>query len=185
MSTDNTTQPPQKPGILREILSWVFVLVIAAAIALFIRNVVIVNAVVPTGSMLNTIPEHSRLVAFRLSYTFSDPSRGDVVVFRFPDDESVLHVKRIIGLPEETVNIIGGLVYIDNATEPLDEWYLMETPIPQNMTFEVPAGHFFVMGDNRNFSLDSRSWQTTSYLPQENILGRAIFRYWPRVGLIR
>lgn len=81
-----------------ELVSWIKTIVLAVAIALFINFVIIVNATVPTGSMENTIMAGDRVIASRLSYTFSDPERGDVVIFKYPDDEDVLYVKRIIGL---------------------------------------------------------------------------------------
>ena len=175
---------PRGEKIKKEIFSWVRVLLFAALAALIINNVLIVNAAVPTGSMRDTIAVQSRLVAFRLSYMFSEPQRLDVVVFRFPDDESELHVKRIIGMPGDRVDIIGGQVFINQSTEPLYEWYLPEPPRDQNLTFNVPPDSFFVMGDNRNYSLDSRGWHNT-FLPRENILGRAAFTYFPSIGIIR
>ncbi|MDR2182678.1 MAG: signal peptidase I [Clostridiales bacterium] len=170
--------------IRKEIFSWVRVLLFAAAAAFVINNVLIVNAAVPTGSMRDTIAVQSRLVAWRLSYIFSEPQRFDVVVFRFPDDESELHVKRIIGMPGDRVDIVGGQVFINESTEPLDEWYLLEPPRDQNLTFNVPEDSYFVMGDNRNNSTDSRGWNNT-FLPRENILGRAAFTYFPSIGIIR
>jgi len=181
---DKTDDMPRSQKIKKEIFSWIRVLLFAATAAIIINNVLIVNAAVPTGSMRETIAVQSRLVAFRLSYLFSEPERLDVVVFRFPDDESELHVKRIIGLPGDRVDIVNGLVFINQSLEPLDEWYLPEPPREQNLTFQVPENSFFVLGDNRNYSLDSRGWQNT-FLPRENILGRAAFTYFPSIGLIR
>jgi len=166
----------------------------AVLIAWFINTVIIVNASVPTGSMRNTIQEGTRLVAFRLSYSFSnEPSRFDVIVFESPDGTDTLYVKRIIGLPGETIEIINGNVFIDGSTESLDEWYLMEPPAGRSLIsqyFVIPEGMFFVMGDNRNDSRDSRQnfqengWYNR-FVPRENILGRASFTYFPRIGRIR
>ena len=172
-------------NLVKELISWAKVVIFAVVVAFFINNVIIVNATVPTSSMRDTIAERSRLVAFRLSYLFSEPERFDVVVFRFPDDESYLFVKRIIGLPGERIDIINGQVFIDESSYPLDEWYLLEpVHLTMDQSFLVPENSYFVLGDNRNFSHDSRRW-ANSYLPQENILGRAIFSYFPRIGIIR
>jgi len=181
---ETQTDMPRGQMIRKEIFSWIRVLLFAAVAAFVINNVLIVNAQVPTGSMRDTIAVQSRLVAFRLSYTFSEPERFDVIVFRFPEDESELHVKRIIGMPGDTVDIINGQIFINQGIAPLDEWYLPEPPREQNMSFQVPADHFFVMGDNRNYSLDSRGW-SNPFLPRENILGRAAFTYFPSIGIIR
>ena len=176
----------KRKKIFKEILSWLIVLGAAWGIAWVVLNVVIVNAIVPTGSMRATIEEDTRLVAFRLSYLFSDPQRFDVIVIRSHNDESTLYVKRIIGMPGDRLDIIGGRVYINGDTEPLDEWFLLEPARPDlgSQTFYVPQGHYFVMGDNRNDSQDSRGW-ADPFVPRENILGRAVFRYFPRIGLIR
>ncbi|MCL2397085.1 MAG: signal peptidase I [Defluviitaleaceae bacterium] len=174
----------QKKGAGKEALSWIIMLGLAVAAALLIRNFVIVNAVVPTGSMRPTIAEQDRLVAWRLSYVFGEPQRYDVVIFRFPDDESILYVKRIIGMPGETVDIIDGQVFIDGSSEPLNDEFLLGPAVGSDQTFHVPEGSFFVLGDNRNDSHDSRTWRNT-FLPRDNILGRAAFVYWPRLGIIR
>jgi len=184
--------PSKKPSVGREIFSWVRLVLIAVAIAFFINTVIIVNASVPTGSMHSTIEEGTRLIAFRLSYLFSDPERFDVIVFNSPDDTGVRYIKRIVGLGGERVDIIDGQVFINGSHEPLDEWYLYSAPHGLSLTpqsFDVPEGHFFVMGDNRNNSRDSRGlggdpWDNL-FIPEGNIMGRAIFTYFPRIGGIR
>jgi len=182
----------RKTKIRKEIISWVSVLVFAVLAAVFINRVIIVNARVPTSSMRNTINEGTRLVAFRLSYVFSDPERLDVIVFDSPDGSDILYVKRIIGMPGETVEIINGQVFIDGSNEPLYEWYLFEAPRGQSLThqtFIIPEDSFFVMGDHRNDSKDSRGlgmnpWDNL-FIHRDNILGRAAFTYFPRIGIIR
>lgn len=168
----------------KEILSWVQTIVLAIIIALFINNFLIVNASVPTGSMENIIMPKDRIVAFRLAYLFDEPQRGDIVVFKFPDDESVLYVKRVIGLPGEKVEIKNGGVYINGNL--LEEDYIKE-PMYTNMRwpedkayYEVPEDAYFMMGDNRNYSEDSRFWQNT-FVYKEKMLGKVFVKYYPRI----
>lgn len=162
-----------------EIISWLKIVIFAVLFALFINNVVIVNASVPTGSMENNIMSKDRIVAFRLSYLLDEPKRFDIVVFPFPDDEDILFVKRIIGLPGETVEIKGGKVYIDGSNTPLDDSFTKETPYKDDYgPYAIPEGHYFMMGDNRNFSRDSRAWNNT-YVNKDKILGKVVFSYFP------
>ena len=159
-----------------EIISWTKTIIIAIICALFLNNFVIVNAKVPTGSMGNTIIPNDRVVAFRLSYTFSDPDRFHIVVFRNPDQEELLYIKRIIGLPGESLQIINGNIYINGELLEDDKQFIKEPFFGYWGPFEIPEGKFFVLGDNRNNSEDSRAWETT-FVPEENVVGRAIFKY--------
>ena len=109
----------------------------------------------------------------KAAYWFEDPGRGDVIVFLYPLDPQQKFVKRVIGLPGETIECKGGIVYIDG--KPIEEPYVQGTTSEFNAT-EVPEGYYFVMGDNRQNSADSRSW---GFLPREDIIGRAYFVYWP------
>lgn len=168
-----------------ELISWMKTIILAVAIALFIDFVVIVNATVPTGSMKNTIMEGDRVVAFRFSYLLSDPQRGDVVIFDYPDapeGETILYVKRVIGEPGDTVEVSGGKVYING--EPLEENYLLGDMVGEFGPYEVPEGSYFMMGDNRNDSLDSRYW-SNKYVEKDEILGRVIFKYYKKPGLVQ
>lgn len=168
-----------RKGVVREILSWVEVVLISLALAWFLGNFVIMNAYIPSASMENTLTEGDRVLGFRLSYVFGKPSRGDVIMFRYPDDESRDFIKRIIGLPGETVTIRDGKVYINDSKEPLDEAYLKEEPLAEDDgPFEVPEGCYFVMGDNRNNSLDSRYWNN-HYVTEDEILAKAIVKWYP------
>lgn len=172
-------------SIMKEILSWVFVLVAAFALAYFITNYVIVKAVVPTGSMENTIMVDDKVVGNRIAYLFSNPKRGDIIIFKFPDDETENYVKRIIGLPGEKVEIIDGKIYINDSEEPLEEPYLKETPSAEDFgPYEVPEGCYFVLGDNRNWSKDARYWVNT-YVAKDKIIGKVWFRYSPSIALIK
>ena len=174
--TDNTK---------KELASWIKTIVLAVAIALFINFVLIVNATVPTGSMENTIMSHDRVIALRLSYKFSDPERGDVVIFKYPDapeGETVLYVKRIIGLPGDTVEVKNGGVYING--ELLEEDYVKDTTDGEFGPYYVPEGCYFMMGDNRNNSLDARYWENT-YVEKDDILGKVIFKYYKKPAIIK
>ena len=148
----------------RELFQWVAAIVAAVLIALAIDNFVIVNAQIPSGSMENTIMTGDRVIGNRFAYSFSDPQRFDIIIFRYPDDESQLFIKRIIGLPGETVEIQDGKIYLNGSDEPLEDVQTKETMV--------------VMGDNRNDSKDSRYW-TNTFVTKDEILGKAIFRYWP------
>lgn len=170
---DNASSP------LKTVLEYAVSIGIAIIAALLINNFILLNARVPSGSMENTIMTGDRLFGFRLSYLFSNPERGDIVIFKYPDDESVNYIKRIIGLPGETVTIKDGKIYINHSDTPLKEDYLKEEWVRANtdMEFTVPEGYYFMLGDNRNNSKDSRYWNNT-YVARDKILAKAIFRYW-------
>jgi signal peptidase I len=168
-----------KSEVRKDIASWAKTIVFAVLVAAVFNNLIIVNATVPTGSMMDNIMPKDRIVAFRLSYLFSEPKRFDIVVFRFPDNRQVLYVKRIIGLPGDTVTIRGGKVYINDSAEPLPDHFVKEPPREEDVgPYQVPEGHYFMMGDNRNSSADSRVWENT-YVVKSDILGKVLFKYFP------
>ncbi|MBS5794469.1 MAG: signal peptidase I [Clostridiales bacterium] len=176
----NSQNVTKSQKIKKELIDIIKTIIIAIIVAFVITHFIIVNAVVPTGSMKNTIMPNDRLVAFRLSYLFSDPERYDIIVFKAPDDESTLYVKRIIGLPGEKVNIIDGKVFINDQEVPLEDDYIMEDMLGSFGPYTVPQGSYFMLGDNRNDSQDSRYWENT-FLPKENILGKVLFKYYPKI----
>lgn len=191
----------------REILSWVKMLVTAVILAFIITRFIIINANVPTESMEDTIPAKSRIMGLRLTYLFDEPKRGDVVVFEFQFKEDTNYVKRIIGLPGETVYIKNGNVEIyknGEYVETLAEPYLKEEWNTSNdgYIFEIPEGKYLVLGDNRNNSADARYWYTNYYktsnnedriqckyedifVDEEAILGKVYFTYWPHFSFIK
>lgn len=173
--------------IKKEIRSWIITLGITFVCIFVLKNFVIINAMVPTGSMENTIMPDDQLFGNRLAYMFDEPARGDIIFFYFPDDETQKYVKRIIGLPGETVTIKDAKIYINGSKEPLEEDYLKEEWVNGTgpMEFEVPEGCYFVMGDNRNTSVDSRYWNNP-YVAREKIIGEAGFIYYPfdRMGVV-
>ena len=135
--------------------------------------------------MENTIMTGDRVIGSRLSYKFGDPERGDIVIFRFPDNEEIYYVKRVIGLPGDTIDIVDGHVYLNGSETPLDEPYIREPMIPEEpMHFEVPEDSYFMMGDNRNYSSDARRWKNT-YVKREKLVAKVLFRYFPKPSRIK
>lgn len=167
-------------SVVKEILSWVIPFASALVVALLLKNYVIINADIPTGSMENTIMPGNRLIGSRLSYLRDGPERGDIVIFRYPDNEEELYVKRVIGLPGETVDVRDGHIYIGGSEVPLTEDYLKEewTVATGDYHFQVPEDSYLMLGDNRNDSWDARYWNNT-YVQREKILGKAVVIYWP------
>lgn len=185
-------------SLKKEIMSWVWMLLIAVGIAAFVNMFVLINAVVPTGSMEKTIPTGSRMIGLRLAYTFSEPERGDIVIFKNPFDTEEDYVKRVIGLPGEKVVIDDCKVYIYDAKGelkygPLNEPYINGTwtvNAGQVYEFNVPEDSYFVLGDNRNNSYDTIEWyqkvqnsngeysEDIIYIKEDQILGQALFTYW-------
>lgn len=174
-------------NIIKEAVSFFIPIILAVIIALVLRYVVLANAVVPTGSMKNTIDEKDRIIASRLAYINDSPERYDVILFEFPDDESLIYVKRVIGLPGETVQIVKGVVYVtkaDGETIQLDDSFVTNCkPAGDFGPYVVPENSYFMMGDNRNNSHDSRYWDNT-FVSKDKIIGKALFKYYPKIEKI-
>lgn len=174
----------KKSNFMKELRSYIIIIVAAVLVAIFVNNFILSNTRVPTGSMENTIMCGNRLFGNRLAYRFEKPKRGDVIIFKFPDDETgkTNYIKRVIGLPGETVNIVDGTVYVDGKQ--IKEDYLKEEPQGSFGPFEVPENSYFVMGDNRNNSNDARFWENT-YVTEDKIIAKAVIKYWPNIKLIK
>ncbi|HEY9891912.1 MAG TPA: signal peptidase I [Candidatus Sericytochromatia bacterium] len=162
------------------------VIAIALFLALFIRAFVAEPRYIPSDSMLPTLEVGDRLVVEKISYHFHPPARGEIVVFDPPQQLQIqgyakdqAFIKRVIGTPGETVQIQNGKVYLNSI--PLKEDYIAEPPKYQMEAVRVPEDQLFVMGDNRNNSNDSHVW---GFLPKQNIIGHAGYRFWPlsRIG---
>ena len=193
----------KKIAIIKEVLSWVFTIAIAFVIAMFLNCFIIVNANVPTGSMQDTIQPGDRLIGSRLAYIKDNPERGDIVIFKYPVDEDEVYIKRVIGLEGETIEIRDAKVYINGIA--LNEDYLKDEWVVANdgLSLEIPDGCYFVMGDNRNNSADSRYWPSEAveaglatdyndavskgycYVKKEKIMGKAVFRYFPQLKVFK
>ena len=170
-----------------------------ALIIFFLLQSSVRNYRVELSSMEPTLSDEDRLVVNKLVYAnldpepidrlarswdvweegvrlflFQTPQRGDVIVFGYPNDPSRDFVKRVIGLPGETVSIARGTVYVDDVM--LEEPYLERRDLGNLAPVLVPPNHYFVLGDNRRDSSDSRHWGT---VPLDNIVGKVVVRYWP------
>lgn len=198
MTSETTPVPaPEKPkkGKARETLE---TLVVALVLAFVIRATIAQSFFIPSESMLPTLEINDRVLVEKLAYRFGAPHRGDIVVFKAPPRaveasaslEGEAMIKRVIGLPGETIAISNGKVTVDGKQ--LAEPYVAEAPVYPEPDWEglgmpggkVPEGTYFMMGDNRNNSADSHIWGP---LPASDIIGHAVFRFWPpqRIGLVR
>lgn len=164
----------EETSFFRELCSWVMIFAGAFIVAYILSNFIIVNAKVPTGSMISTININDKVMGFRLSYKFSDPKRGDIVMFNAPDKENTIYIKRIIGLPGDKIVIEDNKVYI-NGKELKENYIKNGWTRNEGITeYEVPEGEYFMMGDNRDQSSDSRVWGTVK---KDAIIAKAIFKY--------
>lgn len=175
----------KETSAVKELISWCLVILFAVVASKVVTQYLICNAIVPTGSMERTIHVGNRIIGNRLSYIGSEPKRGEIVVFHSPLNDNKLLIKRIIGLPGETVEIKEGSVYIDGSDTPLEEDYINGTWRIENdgYTFEIPEGCYLMLGDNRNNSEDARYWQKyyhkDPYVKREDIIAKAVCVYWP------
>ena len=164
------------------------VVVISLAIILPVRYFLIKPFYVKGASMEPNFYDHEYLIIDEISYRFQEPQRGDIVVFRYPNDPRQYFIKRIVGLPNETIKIMGGTIYIINANHP-DGTPLEETYLPAGLSTSgsievtLSADQYYVLGDNRTSSLDSRAFGPLS---RSEVVGRVLWRGWPveRIGLI-
>ncbi len=124
----------------------------------------------------------NRILVNRLSYIFGEPQRGDIVTFIYPDDGKTLYLKRIIGLPGETISGKEGVIYIDG--EPLKDDFTEEVSYDNFGPYTVPEGSYFMMGDNRTDTWDSRYW-THKFVKLEDIIGKAEVSYFPHPRILR
>ncbi|HBE17048.1 MAG TPA: signal peptidase I [Cyanobacteria bacterium UBA11149] len=164
------------------------IVAIALVLALLIRSFIAEPRYIPSDSMIPTLATGDRLVVEKISSYFHPPTRGDIIVFEPPPQlqrrgysKDQAFIKRVIGTPGEIVQVQNGQVYLNGT--PLEEDYIAQPPAYNMPPVQVPEGQLFVMGDNRNNSNDSHVW---GFLPQPNIIGKAIWRFWPphRIGNI-
>ncbi|MBI5190444.1 MAG: signal peptidase I [Nitrospirae bacterium] len=188
----DTNTVHHKKSVLRE---YVEAIVVAAILALFIRTFLVQAYKIPSGSMEDTLLIGDHLLVNKFVYgtrvPFTDkkffpvrsPKRGDILVFRFPEDESKDFIKRIIGTPGDVVEVINKMVYVNG--KPIDEPYTVykdSEVLPRELNnrdnygpVKVPPGQYFAMGDNRDRSHDSRFW---GFLTEGQVVGEAMVIYW-------
>ena len=162
--------------------------VIALILAFLIRVFIAEPRYIPSESMFPTLETGDRLVIEKVGYKFHPPAKGDIVVFQPPTrlrllgyEKNQAFIKRAIAIAGETIAVQNGIVYLNG--EPQAEEYIAAPPEYDLFPITVPEGQLFVMGDNRNNSNDSHIW---GFLPAENVIGHAIFRFWPleRIGIV-
>ena len=174
-------------SILGELLSWIIYIVIVVILSLGIITFVGQRTKVSGHSMEMTLSDGDNLIVDKISYRFRDPERFEIIVFPFQYEEHTYYIKRIIGLPGETVQVIDGYVYING--EMLDENYGLEVMDDPGIAAEpitLGEDEYFVLGDNRNHSSDSRD-PSVGVLHRDDIMGRAWIRIWPfdKFGVIK
>ena len=192
MQNENVNQPetdvveeeqtPSGNKVVKEILDWIKYLIIAVIIALIIRTYIFTLVRVDGASMNPTLTHGDTLYANRFMY---EPEAGDIIVFRPPNSPKTPYIKRVIATEGQVVDIdpFSRKVSVDGVV--LEEDYIKEPMLSGgNMQYPctVPEGHIFVMGDNRNNSLDSRT-ATVGFVPVDNVIGEAVFRLLPIKGI--
>ncbi len=178
----------------RTIIEYAVIAIVAIGLALVVQAFIVKPYRIPSPSMNDTLLPGDRVLVNRLVYHFRDVHRGDIIVFHYPVDTSYVFIKRVVGLPGDTLQVKDGLLYVNGAQ--LSEPYIRKVngvpettepgqPMPGSTMlpawslkepYTVPAGNYFVMGDNRTESDDSRTWGP---VPAKDLIGRAFFIYWP------
>ena len=172
--------------ILKELAGWLLYIVLIIAFTWFVVTFVGQRTEVSGSSMETTLSDKDQLIVDKMTYRFRDPKRYDIVVFPYQYQDNTYYIKRIIGLPGETVQILSGMVYIDGMR--LDEHYgneMMENPGIAEEPLTLDENEYFVLGDNRNNSSDSRA-SDVGLIHRKDLIGRAWIRVWPlsQIGVI-
>ena len=172
--------------IIKELAGWLLYIVLIIAFTWFVVTFVGQRTEVSGSSMETTLSDKDQLIVDKMTYRFRDPKRYDIVVFPYQYQDNTYYIKRIIGLPGETVQILSGMVYIDGMR--LDEHYgneIMENPGIAEEPLTLGEDEYFVLGDNRNNSSDSRA-SDVGLIHRKDLIGRAWIRVWPlsQMGVI-
>lgn len=172
--------------IIKELAGWLLYIVLIIAFTWFVVTFVGQRTEVSGSSMETTLSDKDQLIVDKMTYRFRDPKRYDIVVFPYQYQDNTYYIKRIIELPGETVQILSGMVYIDGMR--LDEHYgneIMENPGIAEEPLTLGEDEYFVLGDNRNNSSDSRA-SDVGLIHRKDLIGRAWIRVWPlsQIGVI-
>lgn len=173
-------QPKTAGQKAKEFFFWILPYICAVILVILLKSFIFILATIPSTSMVHTLEENDKVYGNRLAYINHEPQRGDIIIFKAPDTPDELFIKRLIGLPGDKVVIDNAKIYINDSEVPLTEDYLPEEWFRKATGFEyhVPDGCYFMLGDNRNYSNDARSW-TNTFVTRDAIVARAEFIYWP------
>ena len=178
----------REPGIIREILGWIFYIIVILVLTYVIITYVGQRTSVSGSSMETTLSDGDQLLVDKLSYRFQDPKRFDIIVFPYQYEENTYYIKRIIGLPGETVQVVDGYVYINGSRLESDIYgnELMDDPMAASQPITLGEDEYFVLGDNRNNSSDSRD-PSVGIIHGDQIIGKAFIRIWPlnKFGILK
>ncbi len=182
--SEEAAREQRRNAALRALLELPVILLISFALVFgFVRPVIAAPFYVGSESMVPTLMVWDRILINKLAYDFAEPQRGDIVLFRSPEGGKDPLIKRVIGLPGDTIEVRAGKLYVNGRRhrEPYVNDHLRKAQ-PHYGPTKVPEGHYFMMGDNRANSADSRVFGP---VPEENLIGEALFRFWPpgRVGV--
>lgn len=178
----------QKEKSKEKSFEWLKSLLWAIAIAVVVRLFLVGNFKIPSTSMVPTLKIGDRLLANKILYKIKEPSRGDVIIFKYPEDPKRDFVKRLIGLPSEKILIDEGKIVVDGKIIENPHincrYYFSDGIYGTREELQIPAGRYYALGDNSINSKDSRYW---GFVPKKNLVGKALFIYWPpwRMGFIR
>ena len=173
-------------------------IIIVVLIVTLINNVVLINAKIPSESMEKTVMTGDRLFGFRLAYGINidlfgheiskkikDPERFDIIIFKYPAHQKKLSNTPPSGRPGQKGQITPAKVNTNDSEIPLDDSFIPEKARGNFGPYEVPENSYFMLGDNRNHSKDSRCWKTTNFVTFDEIVGKAVIRYYPSVKLLK
>lgn len=176
LAQEKAKESEKKKSMGREIFEWIMVVVVAVAAALVIRTFVFEPVRVDGNSMLETLHDNEYMIVTKYQYLFGDPERFDVVICRYPDRGNTNFVKRVVGVPGDTVEVRGETLYVNG--EAISEDYIVHKPNYIYGPVTVEEGHYFVLGDNRSNSNDSHA-SGVGQLERNQIMGKVRLVAWP------